>query len=241
MKRIVCKNYEELSRAGALVFAEQIWKKPDSVLGLATGGTPVGLYNGLVDMYKDKELDFSRITSFNLDEYFPMEPTEEQSYHSFMWENLFSHVNVRKESVNILDGRVSDPDKACADYEEKIALAGGIDLQLLGIGHNGHIAFNEPDEKLPVSTSVVTLTERTIEANTRFFESRDLVPRKALSMGMGSIMSARRILMLISGKDKAPAVKEMFSGTITTQMPASLLQLHPDVLVLLDAAAASLL
>ena len=238
MKRIVCKNYEELSRAGVLVFARQIWEKPKSVLGFATGGTPVGLYDGLAAMYEDGVLDFSRVTTFNLDEYYPIEPADEQSYRAFMWKHLFSRVNLREERIHLLDGRAADPRAACEAYEQNIRVAGGIDLQLLGIGHNGHIAFNEPADELPVHTGVVTLTGQTIDANARFFGSRDLVPRRALSMGLGSILAARRIVMLIAGRDKAPAVQKMFSGTVTPQVPASLLQLHPDVLVLLDEAAA---
>jgi len=241
MKRIVCQNYAELSLAGAMVFAEQIRRKPDSVLGFATGGSPVGLYDALAGLYKDGALDFSRVTTFNLDEYYPMAPSREQSYARFMWENLFSRVNADRDRVHLHDGEAADPAAACEAYEKAIALAGGIDLQLLGIGHNGHIAFNEPADELPVHTGVVSLTERTVDANTRFFSSRDEVPRRALSMGVGSILAARRILMVASGADKAPAVQKMFSGTVTTQLPASLLQLHPDVLVLLDREAASLL
>ena len=238
MKKIVYQNYEEMSRAGALIFAELIRDKPDCVLGFATGGTPVGLYDGLAALYGDGKLDFSRVSTFNLDEYYPLARNHPQSYHAFMWEHLFSRVNVDPARVHLPDGSAAGPQAACEEYERDLAAAGGIDLQLLGIGHNGHIAFNEPATELPVQTSLVTLTERTIEANARFFASREEVPRQALSMGIGSIMSARRLLMLISGKDKAPAVKQLFSGVITTRFPASLLALHPDVLVLVDEQAA---
>ncbi|MCL2081390.1 MAG: glucosamine-6-phosphate deaminase [Oscillospiraceae bacterium] len=239
MKRIICKNYDEMSRLGSYVCAEQVWRKPNSVLGFATGSTPMGMYKCLVDMYKGGMVDFSGITAFNLDEYYPMSKSHEQSYDYYMWDRFFAHINVKRENVNLPNGGASDPQKACEEYENKIRLCGGIDLQLLGIGNNGHIAFNEPGDSLRVRTHVTELTENTIAANARFFECRDDVPRRALSMGMGSIMQARRILMLISGKSKAPVVKQMFSGVVTPQIPASVLQLHNDVVVLLDEAAAS--
>ncbi|MCL2747294.1 MAG: glucosamine-6-phosphate deaminase [Oscillospiraceae bacterium] len=238
MKRIVCKNYEEMSRAGALIMAEQIWSKPDCVLGFSTGSTPVGLYGNLAAMHEDGALDFSRVTTFNLDEYYPMPKANAQSYYTFMHETLFSRLNVDPARVHLPDGGAADAGAACDDYERALAAAGGVDLQLLGIGHNGHIAFNEPADEMPVRTALVSLTEETIEANARFFSNSDEVPRHALSMGMGSILSARRLLMIISGKDKAPAVSRLFSGIITTQFPASLIALHPDVLVLLDEGAA---
>lgn len=241
MKRIVCKNYEEMSRLGAYVYAEQIWRKPNSVLGFATGGTPEGMYKCLVDMYVGGMVDFSKVTTFNLDEYYPMSKVSDQSYDYFMWSKLFSHINVKRENVHLPNGGAADPQKACDDYESLIERSGGMDLQLLGIGNNGHIAFNEPDDELYVSTHVAELTENTIEANARFFASADEVPRRALTMGIGSIMGAKRVLMLIAGKNKAPVVKKMFSGVVTPQVPASLLQLHPDVVVLLDEAAASML
>ncbi|MCL1820550.1 MAG: glucosamine-6-phosphate deaminase [Oscillospiraceae bacterium] len=238
MKRIICKDYNEVSRLGAFMFAQQIWSKPDSVLGFATGGTPVGMYRYLVDMYKDGMVDFSAVTTFNLDEYYPMSKSHKQSYDYFMWDNLFSHINVKRENVFLPNGGAADAQKACDEYEHKLTLHGGVDLQLLGIGNNGHIAFNEPCDELHVKTHVIELTEDTIEANARFFDSRDDVPRKALTMGLGSIMKARRIVMLITGKAKTPVVKQMFSGMITPQIPASLLQLHPDVTVVLDTEAA---
>lgn len=239
MKRVICKSYDEVSRLGAYIYAEQIWRKHNSVLGFATGGTPEGMYKYLVSMCKDGMVDFSGVTSFNLDEYYPMSKSHEQSYDYFMWHNLFSHINIKRENINLPNGGAADPQKACDEYENRIKMSGGIDLQLLGIGNNGHIAFNEPSETLHVRTHVTELTEDTIAANARFFESADDVPRKALTMGVGSIMKARRILMLITGKSKAPVVKQMFSGLIAPQIPASLLQLHNDVVVLLDEAAAS--
>lgn len=239
MKRVICKSYDEVSRLGAYIYAEQIWRKHNSVLGLATGGTPVGMYKYLVNMHKDGMLDFSGVTTFNLDEYYPMSKSHEQSYDYFMWKNLFSHINIKRENVNLPNGGAADPQKACEEYENKIKFSGGIDLQLLGIGNNGHIAFNEPEDTLHVRTHVTGLTENTIEANARFFASSDEVPRRAITMGMGSIMKARRIVMLITGESKAKVVKQMFNGMITPQIPASLLQLHNDVVVLLDEAAAA--
>ncbi|MCL2084166.1 MAG: glucosamine-6-phosphate deaminase [Oscillospiraceae bacterium] len=241
MKRIVCETYDEMSQIGAYVFSEQIWRKPDSVLGFATGGTPAGMYRCLVKMYNDGLVDFSKVTTFNLDEYYPMSKSSSHSYDYFMWDNLFSKINVRRESVYLPNGGAADPEKACDDYERLLESRGGLDIQLLGIGNNGHIAFNEPADELRVRTYVAELTADTIEANSRFFESAADVPRRALTMGMGSIMSARRILMLIAGEKKAPAVKAMFSGRITPKFPASLLQLHPDAVVILDKDAASML
>ncbi|MDR1736155.1 MAG: glucosamine-6-phosphate deaminase [Oscillospiraceae bacterium] len=241
MNKIICKSRQEAARVGALIIARQIWDKPDSVLGLATGGTPVGMYAILAEMYRAGDLDFSRVTTFNLDEYYPISRENEQSYDYFMWKNLFSHINIDKSRVNLPDGGAADPLAACAEYERKIKAAGGIDLQLLGIGHNGHIAFNEPAQELSLRTGVITLTEQTIKANARFFASDEDVPKKAVSMGIGSILQARKILMLAFGEDKAPAVKKMFSGAVTTQCPATMLALHPDVTAVLDEASASML
>ncbi len=241
MKKIVCRNYEELSRVGASFVARQIWEKPDTVLGLATGGTPVGMYANLADMHRTGELDFSRVISFNLDEYYPIRKENRQSYDFFMWDNLFSHVNIRKENVHLPNGEAADPERECAGYDAMIAAAGGVDLQVLGIGLNGHIGFNEPDSELICATHVTGLTESTIEANARFFADKNEVPRQALTMGMGTILSAKKILMLITGDNKAAIVRRMFSGRVTPEVPASLLALHPDVTVILDAPAARLL
>ncbi|MCL2084762.1 MAG: glucosamine-6-phosphate deaminase [Oscillospiraceae bacterium] len=241
MKRIVCKNYEEMSRLAAYVFARQIWEKPDSVLGFAIGSTPVGMYRCLIDMYNGGMVDFSQVTTFNIDEYYPMSKVSPQSRDSYMWENLFSHINVRRERVYLPNGGAADPQRACDEYEKLLIDRGGIDLQLLGIGRNGHIAFIEPGESMRVNMHVIDLTEDTIKANARFFESADHVPRRALTMGIGSIMNAGRVLMLASGTAKAPVVKQMFSGVITPCVPASMLRLHPDVVVLMDEDAASLL
>ena len=241
MKKIICKNYDELSRVAAGIVARQIWAKPETVLGLATGGTPLGMYANLSQMHATNDLDFSQVVSFNLDEYYPIAKENRQSYDFFMWDNLFSHINIHRDNVNIPDGSAADPEKECAAYDQKIAAAGGIDLQVLGIGVNGHIGFNEPDTALLMPTHRTALTDSTIEANARFFGSADDVPRHALTMGMESIFNAKMILMLISGENKAAVVREMFSGKVSPQVPASLLALHPNVMVVMDQGAAKLL
>ena len=231
MKKIVCKNYDEMSKEGAKIIAAQIASKPDSVLGLATGSTPIGLYKCLVD---DK-IDFSKVSTYNLDEYYPLSKSNDQSYQYFMDHNLFDHINVK--SMDIPNGEASDAVAECKRYDAAIEAAGGIDLQLLGLGPNGHIGFNEPDEELSVGTHMVELTQSTIDANSRFFESKDDVPRHALTLGMGGIMKAKKILVVASGKNKADIVKKMFSGVVTTKIPATLLQLHNDVTVIVDEEA----
>ncbi len=231
MKKIVCKNYEELSKCGADIIAEQIKAKPDSILGLATGSTPIGLYKCLREM----PLDFSNISSFNLDEYYPISKENDQSYCYFMKDNLFNHIQVK--STDIPNGEASDAEAECRRYDEAIEQAGGIDLQLLGLGVNGHIGFNEPADALSVGTHAVDLTESTIEANARFFANKEDVPRRALTLGLGGIMRAKKILVLASGKNKAEVVRKMFSGEVTTDVPASLLQLHNDVTVIVDEDA----
>ena len=231
MKKIVCKNYEELSKCGADIIAEQIKAKPDSILGLATGSTPIGLYKCLREM----PLDFSNISSFNLDEYYPISKENDQSYCYFMKDNLFNHIQVK--STDIPNGEASDAEAECRRYDEAIEQAGGIDLQLLGLGVNGHIGFNEPADALSVGTHAVDLTESTIEANARFFANKEDVPRRALTLGLGGIMRAKKILVLASGKNKAEVVRKMFSGEVTTDVPASLLQLHSDVTVIVDEDA----
>lgn len=238
MRRIICKNADEASIVGAAILAKQIWRNPESVLGLATGSTPVGMYQRLVEMHKKGELDFSGVRTFNLDEYYPIQKSNDQSYDYFMWKNLFSHINIKRDNVNIPNGECADPEKECADYEEKIEAAGGVDIQVLGIGLNGHIGFNEPENALKLKTHLTDLTPSTIEANARFFNSIDEVPGKALTMGMGTIMKARAILLLITGENKADVTRRIFSGAVSTDVPASLLNFHPEVTVLLDEAAA---
>ena len=237
MRVIVCENYEEISKEAAKIIAAQVHLKPDCVLGLATGSTPVGAYNELVDMYKKGEIDFKDVTTFNLDEYYPIKRDNDQSYYYFMHDNLFNYINVPEERIHVLNGEVSDPEKECADYERSIAAYGGIDLQLLGIGRNGHIAFNEPDENLVADTHVTELTEDTIDANARFFNDIKDVPTKSLTMGMASIMKARKILILINGVGKHQALKKLLSGEISTACPATMLNMHPDVVVICDKEA----
>lgn len=241
MKVVICKTYDDVSRESARLVAEQINNKPDTVLGLATGSSPVGMYKELARLNKEGKLDFSKVTSFNLDEYFPIKRSNDQSYYYFMFTNLFNHVNIDKANVNVPNGEVSDPDAECRAYDEKIERFGGIDLQVLGIGHNGHIGFNEPDDKLIAATHVTSLTESTFKANSGYFENPSDMPMKALTMGLAPIMKAKKIVMVISGKSKAPIVKRMLDGTIGTDCPASVLHMHRDVTVFLDEDAASLL
>lgn len=237
MRVIVCENYEEMSKAGARIVAAQILLHPASVLGLATGSTPVGLYRALSEMYRAGEIDFSGITTFNLDEYYPISPENPNSYRYFMNENLFDHINIPKSRTHIPNGMADDPAAECAAYDRMIREAGGIDLQLLGIGLNGHIGFNEPDGILTTGTHITQLTESTIEANSRFFESRDEVPTRALTMGMETILHARKIILLASGEGKHPAIRQLLDHTITTHMPATLLKVHSDVTLICDRAA----
>lgn len=239
IKVFIVKSYEELSKRAAETIAGAIRSKPNSVLGLATGGTPVGCYRELIRMHKEEGLDFSRVVTFNLDEYIGLPPTHPQSYRYFMDENLFHHVNIKIENTHVPNGLSDDPQRTCKGFEEAIRKAGGIDLQLLGIGANGHIAFNEPGSPFDSRTRVVNLSERTIEDNARFFKSIDEVPRQALSMGIGTIMEARKIVLLASGVRKAEVVAKSVEGSITTDVPASVLQRHPDCTFILDEEAAS--
>lgn len=237
MRVIVCENYEQVSKEAAKIIAAQVHLKPNCVLGLATGSTPVGAYNELVDMYKKGEIDFKDVKTFNLDEYYPIKRSNDQSYYYFMHDNLFNHINIPEESIHVLNGEVSDPEKECKDYEKSIEAHGGIDLQLLGIGRNGHIAFNEPDENLVADTHVTALTDDTIDANSRFFADIKDVPTKSLTMGMASIMKARKILILINGAGKHQALKKLLSGEISTMCPATMLNMHSDVVVICDKEA----
>jgi glucosamine-6-phosphate deaminase len=238
MRIVIAKDYDELSKKAANLLASQITLKPNSVLGLATGSTPVGAYNELVRIYKEGDINFTEVVTFNLDEYYGLDKENPQSYYYFMMENLFKHVNMNKRNIHIPDGRAKDIELECVEYENRIKQAGGIDLQLLGIGRNGHIGFNEPDVKFEAQTHLVTLDEDTIEANSRFFTALDEVPRKAISMGIKTIMHSRKIILLASGEEKAETINSMINGKITPELPASVLQLHPDVVVLLDEKAA---
>lgn len=241
MRIIVEKDYHAMSKKAALMVASQITLKPNSNLGLATGGTPLAMYDKLIEMYREDEIDFSEVQSFNLDEYCGLKADHPNSYHYYMNDNFFKEINIKKENINIPNGDAEDFNKECRSYEESIKKAGGIDLQILGIGSNGHIGFNEPAESLNVATEVVDLTEETIEANSRYFESKEEVPKKAISMGMATILKAERIVLLASGKNKAEAIKKTISGKISTQEPASLLQTHPQTTIILDREAASLI
>ena len=237
MKITVCKNYDEMSAVAAKAIAELIKNKPDCVLGLATGSTPEGMYAKLVDMCKAGDLSFSKVTSVNLDEYYPLEPENEQSYRYFMNKNLFDHVDIDKAKTFVPNGLAKDPEKEGKDYDAMIEKLGGVDLQILGIGRNGHIGFNEPDTYLIPGTHVTDLTPSTIEANARFFASENDVPKQALTMGIGTILSAKKILLLVSGKDKAAAVARLLEGKITTECPASFLALHSDVTLIVTEDA----
>ena len=234
MKVLIEKDYEAMSKAAARIFKEAIENKPNLVLGLATGSTPIGLYQGLIEAHKNEGLNFSKVTSFNLDEYVGIKKAHICSYHYFMMDNLFNHINIDLNNTFIPNGQAEDLEEACKTYNEMIDAKGGIDLQVVGIGENGHIAFNEPADKLSVGTSIVALTESTINANARFFDSAADVPRKAISMGMGNIMKAKKIVLLASGRNKAAIVKELLETKyVTTKNPASLLLLHPDVTIIL--------
>lgn len=239
IKLSIVKDYEELSRSAARIVSDHVKKKPTLVLGLITGETPIGCYRELIRMHREKGLDFSKVTTFNVDEYLGLPPTHPQSYRYFMNKNLFNHVNIRMEKTHIPDGASEDPRKACEDFEKLIKASGGIDLQLLGIGVNGHIAFNEPGSPFDSRTRVVNLSEETIKANARFFSSIDEVPRQAISMGIGTILEARKIILLASGERKAEAVAKSIEGPVTTECPASALQMHPDCTFIIDKAAAS--
>ena len=239
MRIYECADYAAMSHRAATLISAQVLLKPSCVLGLATGSTPVGLYKQLIDWCRKGDLSFAETLTVNLDEYLGLSPTHEQSYRYFMQQNLFDHIDIKPENTHVLNGLAADPDAECAAYDQLIRELGGIDLQLLGMGHNGHIAFNEPGDNFGLGTHVVSLSERTIDANQRFFKSRDEVPRQALSMGIKTIMNARRILIVVSGEDKADAVCRAFTGPVTNEVPASVLQLHPDVILVGDQAALS--
>lgn len=241
MKIIVADTYEEMSRLAADEIAAVMASKPNCVLGLATGTTPIGLYADLVARHQRGELSFAEASSYNLDEYRGLPGTHEQSYRYFMQDNLFDHVDIDAARTHVPDGSNPDAQAACAEYERAIEEAGGVDIQLLGLGHNGHIGFNEPCDEFPKETHVVELTESTIQANSRLFDSIDEVPREAYTMGVGTIMRAKRILVVANGAGKAEIVRDAFTGPVTPQVPASVLQFHPDVTVIVDKEAGALL
>lgn len=233
------RDYDAMSRRAAAIIAAQVVAKPECVLGLATGSTPVGAYRQLVQWNRQGDLSFREVRSVNLDEYCGLAPRHDQSYRYFMQENLFDHVDIVPGNTHVPDGLAGDAGAECARYEQAVAALGYADLQLLGLGRNGHIGFNEPCAEFPVATHLVDLTESTIQANARFFASAGDVPRRALTMGVGTIMRARKILVVASGADKADAVAKMVQGPVTPEVPASILQLHPDVTVVGDEAALS--
>lgn len=241
MNVLIFDTEEQIGIAAGNYMCGQVLQKPDSVLGLATGSTPLKPYGQMIDLYKKGVVDFSKVTTFNLDEYVNLDVNDKNSYHSFMHENLFDHINIPEESISFLNGNASDPEKECEEYENKIKKAGGIDIQLLGIGSNGHIAFNEPSDCFQRWSHVVNLKESTVKDNSRFFKSIEEVPTQAVTMGIGSIMQAKKILIIAIGENKAKAIKQLINGNVTPQCPASVLQFHTDVTLMLDRGAASLL
>lgn len=237
MRILIHDSPEQLNEAAALLIAGLLQHKPDAVLGLATGSTPIGLYRELVGMHKRGLVSFREATSFNLDEYAGLPKEHSQSYFTYMNEHLFSHVDLPAERTNIPDGMAADLQEECTRYDAKLEAAGQIDLQILGLGHNGHIGFNEPDTSLQAGTHAVTLHEETRKANARFFDSIDEVPTHAITMGMAPILKARTVLLMVRGEDKAAIVERALTGPITTECPASLLQTHPNLVVMLDSGA----
>lgn len=241
MNVLIYESEEQIGIAAGNYMCGQVLQKPNSILGLATGSTPLKPYSQMIELYKKGVVDFSKVTTFNLDEYVNLDVNDKNSYHSFMHENLFDHINIPEENINFLDGNAEDPEEECRRYEEKIKAAGGIDIQLLGIGSNGHIAFNEPADCFQRWSHVVTLKESTVKDNSRFFKSIDEVPTQAVTMGIGSIMQAKKILIIAIGENKAKAIKQLIDGNVTPMCPASVLQFHTDVTLMLDKAAASLI
>ena len=237
----VYENAAQVGQAAATLIAAQVLAKPASVLGLATGSTPIPTYQELIRLCKAGVLDFSQAQSFNLDEYCALPVEHEQSYHSFMKAQLFDHINIDPARTHVPNGNAADQQAECAGYDEAIAQAGGIDIQILGIGRNGHIGFNEPSDAFVYGCHIVNLTHSTIEANRRFFDSEASVPRQAVSLGVGSILASRCILLLATGEDKAQAIHDTVCGDITSRTPASILKTHPNVILLLDRAAAGML
>ena len=237
MKIYKAKDYKDMSRKAANIISAQVIMKPNCVLGLATGSTPIGTYAQLVEWYNKGDLDFSEATTVNLDEYKGLPRTNDQSYYYFMHQHLFDRVNIDPERTNVPNGMEPDAEKECGRYEELIRSLGGVDLQLLGLGHNGHIGFNEPGEAFEKETHCVDLTESTIEANKRFFASADDVPKQAYTMGIKTIMQAKKILIVVNGENKADIVERAFFGPVTPEVPASILQLHNDVTLVGDEAA----
>ncbi|MDD2189770.1 MAG: glucosamine-6-phosphate deaminase [Eubacteriales bacterium] len=241
MKIIYAKDYYDMGRKAANIISAQVILKRDCVLGLATGSTVESIYKNLIIQYQKGDVDFSGVRSVNLDEYVGLPEDHDQSYRYFMETNLFCHINIRKENTNVPDGMAADVEAECMRYEDLIKELGGTDLQLLGLGHNGHVGFNEPDDKFPLLTHCVQLKESTIKANARFFEREDQVPGEAITMGIKSIMQAKQILLCVSGEAKAEILKKVLTGPVTPAVPGSILQIHPNLTVVADEEASSLL
>lgn len=239
MEVVIQDTYEQMSKAAAALVVEVLNTRPNAVLGMATGSTPLGLYQELVRLHKEEQLDFSRVTTFNLDEYVGLPVNHPQSYHYFMHEHFFKHVNIPPHNINIPSGTTSNYRSFCEWYEHRITECGGIDLQILGIGSDGHIAFNEPTSSLSSRTRLKTLSKQTIDDNARFFDKREDVPVYAITMGVGTILDARKLILLASGKSKARAVARAVEGPVTSVITASAIQLHRDATVLVDREAAS--
>ena len=241
MKIIITKNYDEMSAEAYKIMKEVVTSNPEAILGLATGSTPIGTYKVLIERCKNGDLDFSKVKSINLDEYVGLSGEHDQSYRYFMNTNLFDHINIDKANTNVPNGLAEDVDAECARYNEVINTLGPIDIQVLGMGHNGHIGFNEPSDIFELETHKVDLAQTTIDANARFFASADEVPRQALTMGIKTIMQAKAVLVVVNGIGKAEIVKKAFTGPVTPQVPASILQMHPNVILVGDEEALSLL
>lgn len=235
----VCTSSEEVAGAAANRIIDQVQHKPGTVLGLATGGTMTAVYEQLVRRFQQGDIDFSRVKTFNLDEYYGLEARHPQSYHSFMHEHLFKYINVPPGNIHIPSGTPEDVQQACQEYDQQIKASGGIDLQLLGIGENGHIGFNEPGEQLYPHTHLITLDQQTIEANARYFDHEQEVPRQAISVGVGTILQAKHIILVALGLNKAQIISKMLASSVSTGVPASFLHLHERVCVVLDRQAAS--
>jgi glucosamine-6-phosphate deaminase len=239
MKLQMTMTKDDVSQLAADMIQQIVKDRPQAVLGLATGSTPIATYQELIRRYQNGQIDFSQVKTFNLDEYYGLDSHHPQSYHSFMRENLFNHINIKEENIHIPSGTPENVVTYCRAYEQRIEEAGGIDLQILGIGRNGHIGFNEPSDELQPDTHLVQLASETIEANARFFERKEDVPRYAITMGIQTILQAKSLLLLVIGKEKAKIVQKLFDSGITTDIPASFLKLHPNVSVLVDQEAGS--
>lgn len=241
MNIIICKDYDDMSVVASKIIIEEINKKPNLNLGLATGSTPIGTYKELIKKYNEGVVDFSKVTSFNLDEYYTLDESHPQSYSYFMRENLFNHININLENTHIPNGKPTNLNVECDNYDLKISESGGIDLQILGIGTNAHIAFNEPSNIFRLGTDLVKLSESTIQNNSRFFNTIEEVPTKAISMGMGSIFQAKKIILLASGKSKAKAIYDTINSNLDPMIPSSILNLHNDVTLIIDEESASMI